>query len=230
MLVHVPAVVANSEFRLERGERRLADVTFESCSFDNCHIQGGSLTNVHFVNARTWACGVTDAVLRDCTIDGLRMSLGGSSSGGRTMPLFMDGVLAERVTMRGRIGSLIWNPPKSKGTSIRRARKFYERVSDFALDISAAEFTAIPSLRYGPPGHLVVRDPDTQPLVEMADAQRLLASDDPHLGVWRIVLEDMITLGWPESVVLVPAAKAPKRQRDRDVAALTHLMSRLAQE
>jgi hypothetical protein len=74
---------------------------------------------------------------------------------------------------------------------------------------------------------LVVRDPHVQPLVQMADAQRLLASEDPDLGVWRTVLEDMITLRWPESIVLVPAARAPKRQRDRDAAALAHLQSRL---
>jgi hypothetical protein len=228
----VTTVLAGAAFRRASGERHLNDVVFEGCSFDNCRVRGGTFSDVRFTDARTWSCGLDDVVLRNCTIDGLRMSLGGA--GGRTMPLIVHGVLADRVTLRGPIGSLIWNRPGSlthpvpEDEAVRRAEDFYGQVTEFALDVSAAEFSAVPSLRYGPPGHLVVRDPGTQPLVSLAEAQRLVASGDPELGVWRFALREMVRLSWPESIVLVPATRAPKRQRDRDLAALAHVRSRLS--
>ena len=64
-------------------------------------------------------------------------------------------------------------------------------------------------------------------LVDLESARRLLASEDPELGVWAIVMRNMVRLGWPDSIVLAPARRAATKQRERDAAALSHLQSRL---
>lgn len=227
----MPQVHQGVAYRQVRGEHDLQDVTLDACSFDNCRLRGGTWTGVQLRQARAWACSLEDVVLRDCVVDGLRMSLGGS--GGKTSPLRLTGVLAERVVLRGRIGSLIWNPPGSPFAplpaedAVRRAREFYAGVEGYALDVTEARFSAVPSLRYGPPGHLVRHDPERQPLVTLAQARELLAEQDPALGVWGYVLGSVLRLGWPDSLVLVPAELAPKAQRERDQRALAHLRSRL---
>lgn len=224
--------VSNRSYRLQSGEQSLADAVFDACSFDNCHVRGGTFTDVEFRNSRVWSCGMHDVVLRSCTVDGLRMTIGGGSGGGgKTMPLIVHGVLADRLTLKGAIGSVIWNGPGSvlhrvpTDEAARIGREFYSTVDDFALDIREAQFTAVPSLRFGPPGHLVLRDPSTQPLIDLEEARRALARDDARLGLWRTVLAQFVASGWPESRVLVPAVKGPKKQRERVEAALDHLRS-----
>lgn len=149
--VGVTQIYEASAFRRVSGARDLVDVQFEDCSFDNCRVSGGTFTNVRFTKARTWSCGLRQVVLRNCTVDGLQMSLG--SAGGKTSPLIVFGVLADRLTLRGRIGSLIWNPPyrpigtEAVADGFGEARTFYGSVPDFALDVTEAEFTAVPSLR-----------------------------------------------------------------------------------
>ena len=148
--VVVTATISSASYFRESGERNLADVVFDSCTFDNCRVRGGTFTNAEFLNARIWSCGLDQVVLRDCTVDGLRMTLGGDR-GGKTMPLILYGVLAHRVTLRGTIGSVIWNGPGSLNhpvsddDAVRVAKDFYAQVDDFALDIRDAEFTALPS-------------------------------------------------------------------------------------
>lgn len=224
----VTATMSNASYFRESGERNLADVVFDSCTFDNCRIRGGTFTNVEFLNARIWSCGLDQVALRDCKVDGLRMTLG-DRRGGKTMPLIVYGVLAHRVTLSGTIGSLIWNRPGSlthpvsHDDAVRVAEDFYANVDDFALDIRDAQFTTLPSLRYGPPGHLVLRDPDSQPLIHLEEARRVLATGDAGLGIWRIVLDDFVRMGWPESTILIQGARAPKKQRDKVAAELAYL-------
>lgn len=228
--VGMTRTVSSRRYHRESGERVLSDVVFDSCSFDSCRVRGGTFTGVELRSCRVWSCGLEDVVLRSCTVDGLRMTVEGGA-GGRTMPLIVRGVLADRLTLRGVIGSLIWNPPGSPDSPVpdeeaaRIGTDFYATVSDFALDIREAQFTAIPSLRFGPPGHLVLRDPGTQPLIELAEARRVLAADGAALGVWRVVLADFVRRGWPDSKVLVPAVKAPRKQREKTAAELDHLRS-----
>lgn len=220
--------VSNATYVRQGGERDLTDVVFDSCTFDNCRVRGGTFAGVEFRQARVWSCGLDRVVLRDCTVDGLRMTTG-SGRGGKTMPLIVHGVLAHRVTLKGSIGSLIWNPPGSfhdpmpEDEAVRLATAFYDDVDDFALDISEAEFTAFPSLRYGPPGHLVRRDPATQPLIRLEEARRVLELEDAQLGIWATVLSGFVRSGWPESRVLVPALRAPKQQREQHAAAMARL-------
>ncbi len=220
--------VTGADYTGRHGQRRLSDVEFDSCTFSNCSIQGGALTDVEFTNCRVWACTLHDVELRNCVIDGLRMTVDGGS-GGRTFPLMSSGLLADRVILRGTLGSIICNPPRRDQSATRAATAvdvgaaFYAGVEEYALDIRDAKFTTVPSLRFGPPGHLVRRDPTTQPLIQRQEAERVLALPNLSIGVWRIVLEDLVHAGWPESTVLVPASKGAKKRREKDSADLERL-------
>jgi hypothetical protein len=216
------------EYRREHGSRQISGIVFDACTFDNCRVRGGSFTDVEFRNCRTWSCSLDDVEMRNCVIDGLRMTVG-SGTGGRTSPLIVGGLLTQRVELRGTFGSLIWNPPGPEPTApsideaIRLADAFYASVTDYALDIRDAKFTSVPALRFGPPGHLIRRDATNQPLIHREEAQRVLSLPNLGVGVWRIVLNDFVRMGWPESKVLVPAEKAAKKQRERDASDLDRL-------
>ena len=160
----------------------IEDTQFERCEFDNCSARSVTLRRVEFVDCRCWACHLYDPIFEDCVVSGLRMTIG--SGGGRTHPLFVWGGVAKHLTLRGRIGSLIWNPPYKwlgdKGWNwdrreLDRVARKYDAI-DWALDIREAQFTSIPSLVFGPPGRLIRRDLATQPLVTRERA---------NVGDWR---------------------------------------------
>lgn len=209
------------EFRGLHGQLELDRARFEGCTFDNCSAEGGSLRGVEVVGATTWACSLHDVVLEDCRVDGLKT---GYPGGGKKMPFFLWGVLVHRVVLAGTIGGVIWNPPwvpigEPRPTDrYAPARAFYATMDDWALDVRQARFRSVPTLRYGPPGHLVLRDEETQPLLTRDQAARALASG-AQIGVWRIVLEGFLEAGWMSSVVLVPPAGAPKRAYSDHLAA-----------
>lgn len=220
--------VTGIDYAGRHGQRWLSDVKFDSCTFSNCSVQGGAFTDVEFRSCRVWACNLYDVELRNCVIDGMRMTVG-DGSGGRTSPLIGWGLLADRLILRGTLGGMIWNPPRSElsatpaETAPQIAEAFYAGVEEYALDIRDAEFTTVPSLRFGPPGHLIRRDPTTQPLIQRQEAERVLRLPNVNIGVWRIVLEDLVHAGWPETKVLVPASKGAKTRRDKDLADLNRL-------
>jgi hypothetical protein len=147
------------------------------------------------------------------------------AGGGKHMPLFLWGVLAERVRLRGKIGGLIWNPPNGEWrvADIASARQFYEAVDDWALDISEARFSSVPALRYGPPGRLLRRDPETQPLVTRESARQALERLPAATSLWTVVLDEFVRSPWPEEIVLVPALGARKAQREDDQRELERL-------
>ena len=142
-------------------------------------------------------------------MDGLRVRLEGG--GGRNTPLFLWGVLAKRVTLRGRFGSVIWNPPRSDfgravdARVIEAAKNYYSTV-DWAIDLTEATFTSVPSFRFGPPGSLIRRNPETQALVRRG---RLSASRwhefAGQIGIWRVVLDSFLERAWPDEIVLTPS-------------------------
>jgi hypothetical protein len=212
-------------FEALSGELHARDAIFDRCSFDNCNARGGVVENVVASDCETWACSLHNVELRDCTVTNLRTSVGGG--GGKRSPLFLWGVLAHHLTLRGRIGGLIWNPPRTSSDSasadISAARRFYAGVQDWALDVSEARFTSVPSLAFAPPGGLVRRDPETQPLVTRDGAARVLRRLPVATSVWTVVLDEFVRSPWPDETVLVPALGARKEQRDRDRRELERL-------
>jgi hypothetical protein len=212
-------------YRRERRRVAVADLRLVDCRFDNCRGVGGAVSNVHVVNGYVWSCGLHDVVLDGCDIEGLRMTLPGPG-GGKRMPLIVDGLLARHVRLSGKIGSLIWNPPhlehgvhRSQEDAWVVARSFYEGV-DWALDVREARFTSAPSLRYGPPGCLVRRDPTTQPLVTRRAATRALDEASKEIGVWAYALKAFLKQPWLDDFVLIPASGASKANRRKEEAGL----------
>jgi len=207
------------------------DTRFERCAFDNCSARSVTLRHVEFLDCRCWACHLDDPIFEDCLISGLRMTIG-TGGGGRTHPLRIGGGVAKHLTLRGRIGSLIWNPPYKwlvdhgwnwDRRGLDRLQRAYEEI-DWALDIRGALFTSVPTLHFGPPGRLILRDPATQPLVTRERANsadwRALGFG---LGVWRVVLDSFVKSPWPDEIVLVPAMANRRAKREEDLAGLEML-------
>jgi hypothetical protein len=203
--------IADQTFQLARAaESTIEAVRLERCVFDNCYATQSTFRQVELLSCRAWACSLYSATIEDCRIDGGAMTIG-RGRGGRRMPLFLWGGTARHVTLRGTIGSIIWNPPKAWGTGenldeLNDIKKYYAAV-DWALDIREARFTSGPSLRFGPPGRLILRDPKTQPLVTRAAASGgAWRAAGEELGVWRVVLEGFVKRSWPEEMVIIPSA------------------------
>jgi len=202
-------LISTESFQRRRlNQAEFSDVRLDGCSFDNCSIHGGTLERLELNQCRTWSCSLSDLIVEDCIIDGLSTTVHGAR--GRRTPLFLWGVRSSHVVLKGRIGALVWNQPRDwRGPESQELVEFYRRYYesvDWALDVSNAVFTAVPSLRYGPPGRLIRRDPETQPLVTR---ERVLAADwDPlmyTIGVWRVVIQHMLDHSWPNEIVLLPA-------------------------
>jgi hypothetical protein len=194
--------------------------------FDNLHAHGGFVRRTTVRNSASWACSLRDVELDEVVVEKLKARVGGP---GKSVPMFLWGCLARRTVLSGRIGSLIWNPPWSTDGSVspsvfEHARRFYEAV-DWALDITEARFTSVPSLWFGPPGALIRRDPTTQPLVTRRAAVAALEASGRDSGVWAVVLDDLLRHEWPSDAVLIPAMGASKQARERDLAGLALLES-----
>jgi hypothetical protein len=207
------------------GRLDLAGARFDGCTFDNCSARGGFARHVEVVNCTVLACWLHDLILEDCLLENLKTALPG---GGRRMPFFLDGVMTRRVVLRGTIGSIIWNPPgaplrRAEPADFRAATHFYAAVDDWALDVSESRFRSVPSFRFGPPGSLVRRDPETQPLISRHRAQAVLADLAGDVDVWRVVLEDFVASPWPDEIVLVPGIGGARQSYQRDLAGLDRL-------
>jgi hypothetical protein len=112
----------------------VSDVTATRCRADNCSVQG-----VRF---------------EDVTLDGLS-----------TKNQQLGGCLFKHVTLKGKIGPILTTPvhrgvPEQIRTAMNAAILAYYKDVDWALDISAAEFSDADF--YMVPGDLVRRDPETQ--------------------------------------------------------------------
>jgi hypothetical protein len=211
--------VRDRRFEQLGGRLRAENARFERCTFDSCFARGGTARRVRLVDCTAWACSLEGVVLEDCEIERLKTSRGR----GRTLPLFVWGGAMRRVTVRGTIGSVIWNPPRGDaGRAVAAARRFYERV-DWALDVSEARFRSVPALRFGPPGALIRRDPDTQPLVDRRGAREALDRAGSEIGVWRVVLEGLLEREWPDEAVLVPALGGEKARYEEELAGIARL-------
>ncbi|HEU5158261.1 MAG TPA: hypothetical protein VFU43_14795 [Streptosporangiaceae bacterium] len=110
------------------------DVTATRCRADNCSVEG-----VRF---------------EDVTVDGLTTKHQG-----------LGGCLFKHVTLKGKIGPILTTPvsrgvPEETRAAITAAMVAYYKDVDWALDISAAEFSDADF--YMVPGDLVRRDPETQ--------------------------------------------------------------------
>jgi hypothetical protein len=204
------------------GRLQARDIEFARCTFDSCSARGGAARGLQLVGCTAWACSLHDVVLEDCVIEDLKTSYG---RGGRTMPLVVWGGAMCRVTIRGTVGGLIWNPPREDGRgAVAAARAFYEG-ADWALDVRDARFRSVPALRFGPPGALIKRDPETQPLIEKNQAREALDRVGSEIGVWRVVLEGLLERGWPDDVVLMPALGGSKARYQEELAGIARLRS-----
>ena len=199
-----------------------ADLALVDCEFNGCVIarDNGSPQNrierIALSDVAQLNCSVSETLLRDVRLHNLKR-LGDA-------PLFLWGCLFERVILSGRISAVKINqrvgvprdPPERQQTHNALAARFYS-TSDWALDISAAEFPGGVSFE-AVPGDKIQRDPERQVLVRRAD----LAKTD-----WRALDFDGtaidIGLSWLEqdslfdSVVLVERSDRKWMKRDRAV-------------
>lgn len=193
-------------------------IQLERIKFDNCVATGCTFREIELHECRLWSCTLFDPMLEDVLADDVRTTIVGG--GGKRQPFFVFGGVARHVRLQGRLGALVWNPPYASlkegpsAAELDAVRAFYD-ATDWALDVSRARFQTVPAFRFGPPGHLVRRDPVSQPLVRR---DRALAVDWRSLGlavgVWRVVLEWLVNHEWPESTVLVPAPLGRKYREE----------------
>ena len=219
-------VVADAELR-GHGRLDIRQTRFERCYVHNSQARGGRAVGIDVIDCTTWSCHLFDVHLEDCVVRNLKTSRGG---GGRTTPLFLWGGSARRVTLEGTIGGIVWNLPKrgadvfdSDPVGADRIRRYYDSIGDWALDVSQARFRSVPSFRLGPPGRLVRRDPETQPLITRHAAERALELIGPELGIWRIGLEQLVDGTWPDEIVLMPALGGAKTRREEQLRGLARL-------
>jgi hypothetical protein len=199
-----------------------ADLHLVDCEFNSCVIARdsrspqNSIERIELVSAAQLNCSISEALLRDVRLHNLKR-LGNA-------PLFLWGCLFERVILSGRISAVKINqsvgvpsdPPQRQQAHNAVVTRFYS-TSDWALDISAAEFPGGITFE-AVPGDKIRRDPERQVLVRRA----ALAATD-----WRGIDFDgtAIDLGlsWFEqdslfdSVVLVERCDRKWIKRDRAV-------------
>jgi len=203
-----------------------SDLVLTDCEFNSCVVarDAGSpqsrFERIEVVGAAQLNCSVTGAVLRDVRLHDLKR-LGDA-------PLFLWGCLFERVILSGRISAIKINrnaalpnaPPERQREHDAAVEQFY-RASDWALDISKAEFAGGVTFE-AVPGDKVRRDPERQVIVRRAS----LNGDE-----WRNIDFDRtaidIGLSWFEgsspfdSVVL--ASRSDRKWAKRDLAVFRRL-------
>lgn len=191
-----------------------------SCSeveFHHCHFQGWGFSEttkvehrskmryIVFQDCEETGCSIGPAIIEEITVDGLETN---------TL-LQIWGAVCRHVTIKGRIGEIMFSPlisPLPKNASWQKsfdeANEAYYRSVDWALDIRRAEFRDVDLNAI--PGKLIKRDSDTQVLVtrdKAADGRwRNLPLSKTY---WPTSLEFFLRRG-RDSIVLV----APKRAAD----------------
>jgi len=195
------------------------DLSFEECFFSGCTfaVREGTfespdrwarIVRLNVKDCRLSGCHLGPIILQDAIIDGLR-----------TDDLHVWGAVYRRVVLRGRIGPLLigdlvvapaGSDKETAATCRAWTREHYARQTDFALDLSAAEFTGEVDLR-GVPARLVRRDPETQAVVRKAKVLDRRYRQLDLLGApWDLTIDAMFDPGEDaEDRVLI----APKRDR-----------------
>lgn len=146
-------------------------------------------------------------------------------------PQKIVGSAFKRVALRGRIHgsvrfvpSLDWSlnralEPAVDDPFVRANQRYYDDV-DWALDISAAEFTGIEMSRCDIPARLIRRDPETQVVVTRESAAR---------GDWRaaserssqwVAIERFLQTGFDDTVLVAPTRS---KYVEADVSAFRRL-------
>jgi uncharacterized protein YjbI with pentapeptide repeats len=145
--------------------RTFADLELVRCEFTGSNLSQFDDPELGLVVRDVTA---TRCLVRRSSMNGARLEnvlVDGLTTTGTVM---LQGCVFRRVTLRGRVGSLMVMPPNfGLEQAMQKALadgivRFYQDV-DWALDISEAEFTE--ANLYYVPGDLVKRDPETQYLL-----------------------------------------------------------------
>jgi hypothetical protein len=202
--------------RIKSG-KNFRDLNFVKCHFIGCSIAiAGNLkrqslvSNIQMVNCEQHGCSIGPAKLEDVLIDGLK-----------TNGLLQAwGTLLRNVTLKGKIDRIMISY-FFDGLATEKEQKAYDVISamyysqvDWALDIREALFLEA-DLR-GVPGHLILRDPDSQFLIRREIA---LKNEWKKLDLSKSGMDFFIQFfldNGRESEVLVAAKRNPKYRIKRD--------------
>src|SRR5256884_3895365 len=147
------------------GHRTFADLELVRCEFTGSNLSQFDGPDLGLVVRDVTATG---CVVKRSSLAGVRFENVLIDRLTTSSAVHFDGCAFRHVTLRGRVGSWMLLPPTpSVGPDMQQAlsdgvERFYKDV-DWALDISAAEFTGA-SLFYVP-GELIRRDMETQYLL-----------------------------------------------------------------
>lgn len=177
----------------DRNSARLfQNLHFLNCQFESCSLsftkkpeRRSIVRDVRIENCEVRGCMIYPAILQDIHVDGLK-TYG---------MLTIWGAVFARVSLTGKIGGIKISPyvdPKQRTSTMQKRfdeanAAFYPSI-DWALDISAAEFTDEIDIR-GIPARLIRRDPKTQVVVTREKALE---------GTWRQL--DLSGTYWPTAI------------------------------
>jgi hypothetical protein len=185
-----------------------AGYEFVACGFTWCGIAGGDdparrtfVRDVSMQRCRVRECSLGPAIIEDAVIDGV--TIGGV--------LIIFGAVFRHVTLRGRIGPIIYNPEYQSrvwsnydpgaDAAFREANAAHWASVDWALDISEARCSSL-TLR-GIPARVIRRDPATQIVVTREKAlEGRWRSDDLGPSGWEFVIGDIARGEAPDGVLV----------------------------
>ena len=199
----------------------LADLEVRRCRIEMC--QNPEQTsrgrrprarNVKLVRCHVTASELGPVFAEDCLVDTLWLHRG------MWGPQRLAGSVFRHMTIRGSISGglrfiaawdwLLDSRIRLCDTDEARANADFYAGVDWALDISAAEFSSVELTESGIPACLIRRDPDTQVVVDrkaaMEALRRRLELPDP---AWLVGLERLVESGFDDTVLV--AAKRGRR-------------------
>ena len=209
------------------GRQRIANLEFESCTFDNCGpgarrdaTRISRVTQTTFHNTIVSASSVGPMVIEDVTVENLKtLNL-----------LILWGTLFTRTRFVGNCGTLKLNlfvhhvrQEAATQSPFDRLREAHYASIDWALDLREAKFRLFDI--QGIPSRLILRDPATQFVVTRERASdpswRQRISKDNERYPWII---DTFLAGGDEDLTLIaPMGLTRKPQRDKALNELLEL-------
>lgn len=178
------------------GPAEVADYEFHRCQFFNVDAspQADPASRLHIrrivlTHCTYWNCSLYGAALEDIVVDNLKR-------GGRS-PLFFWDCAFRHVVLRGPLSFFKINAQvdiskdSSRSRAFRKANERFYLETDWALDITAAQFGGLVDFP-GIPPHLVRRDPATQFIMLRSLAPRFLEPSYPP-DVWSQIASDALT-------------------------------------
>ncbi|MBI2394642.1 MAG: hypothetical protein HYV09_34050 [Deltaproteobacteria bacterium] len=194
-------------------------LAFENCTFEGCAfarrlgtfedpMRWATIRRLSVKSCKARGCSLGPIFLEDSIVDGLDVE-----------HLHVWGAVYQRLTLRGRIGGLVLDDrvavPHGETKEISDRcwafhRAHYARQTDWAIDISQAEFTKEIDVR-GIPARLIRRDRETQAVVKRINAaarrdRQLLPEDSP----WIAIIDRLFDPSWDQEDALLVA---PRRYR-----------------